>query len=47
MALVGALSTQLLHQMFVAQVPKHREVKELRTDIDLVLNATLQRGQKL
>ena len=34
MALVGVLSTQLLHQQFVAQVPKSEKPKKITTDID-------------
>ncbi|MGB8294338.1 MAG: asparagine synthase (glutamine-hydrolyzing) [Polyangia bacterium] len=35
MALVGVLSTQLLHHSMVRQVPVHREIGRLRTDVDL------------
>jgi asparagine synthase (glutamine-hydrolysing) len=35
MALVGVLSTQLLHSQMVEQVPRHREIDSLRTDVDL------------
>ena len=35
MALVGVLSTQLLHHLMVRQVPSHREIGALRTDVDL------------
>ena len=35
MALVGVLSTQLLHHLMVRQVPSHREIGPLRTNVDL------------
>jgi asparagine synthase (glutamine-hydrolysing) len=35
MALVGVLSTQLLHHLMVRQVPGHREIGTLRTNVDL------------
>jgi asparagine synthase (glutamine-hydrolysing) len=35
MALVGVLSTQLLHHSMVRQVPVHRGIGSLRTDVDL------------
>ncbi len=35
MALVGVLSTQLLYEMMVRQVPRHHEIGTLRTNIEL------------
>jgi asparagine synthase (glutamine-hydrolysing) len=35
MALVGVLSTQLLHHLMIRQIPSHREIGDLRTNVDL------------